>query len=392
MKNFVFHNPTKILFGKNTIAAIGPETRQYGKKVLLVYGRRSLRQNGILTQISDSLQNAGCSVADYGDISPNPTLTQVYEGVKRFRQHHCDTICAAGGGSVIDTAKAISCAVPVDHDVWKFFTTKKSIKVAIPVTCVATVAGSGSESNSGMVITNEGKQQKFGYGSRFLNPKVSVISPETTFSVSREQTAYGAIDILSHLVEFYCNNSVESPTVQNRILEGIIESVMENTEIALRNPLDYQARAQLMWAASLSLSGITSAGLGRVSMPIHLIEHSLSALHNTNHGAGLSLILPAWMKYTASTQPEKTAQLGRRIFGLRDNDVVNEASATAIRFKKWFVSIGCPASLEELQVSKDQLFAISENTKHLAKIWRLSQYDSRTVLAILDSCLSPRHL
>jgi alcohol dehydrogenase YqhD (iron-dependent ADH family) len=388
VKDFVFHNPTKILFGKNTIAAIGPETKQYGTNVLLVYGRSSLRQNGILEQVSDSLKDAGCSITSYGEISPNPTLTQVYEGVKRFRQHRCDIICAAGGGSVIDTAKAISCAVPVDHDVWKFFLTKKSIKSAIPLTCVATVAGSGSESNSGMVITNEDKQQKFGYGSRFLYPKVSVINPEATFSVSREQTAYGVVDTIAHLVEFYCNNTVQSSNVQSRIMEGLLESVMESAEIALRNPLDYQARAQLLWAASLSLNGVTSAGLGRVSMPIHLIEHSLSALHNTNHGAGLSLILPAWMKYVSRSQPGKIAQLGRRLFGLQEKDASRTAIATANRLQRWFISIGCPASLEELQVSENELFAISENTKHLAKIWRLPQYDRQTVLAILRFCIS----
>ncbi|MEE4241523.1 MAG: iron-containing alcohol dehydrogenase [Desulfopila sp.] len=386
MNNFVFHNPVKILFGKDTIAAIGTETKEYGTNVLLVHGQNALRQNGTLSQIEDSLYASGCRIAYHGEVPPNPTVKCVHEGVKIFRQNSCEVICAAGGGSVIDTAKAISCAVPVEHDVWKFFTTKKKIRSVTPLTCVATVAGSGSESNSGMVITNEYTQQKFGYGNRLLFPKVSILNPETTFSVPPQQTVYGAVDIIAHLVELYCNNSIESPIVQNGIMESLIKSVMNSVEAVLQNPSDYAARAQLMWAASLSLNGLTSAGLGRVSMPVHLIEPSLAALHDTNHGAGLSLILPSWIKYTAAIRPEKTAQLGRRLFALKMNNAEAAASLTADRFKEWFVKIGCPLSLANLDISRDRLSLISENTQALAKIWRIPDYSSKAVLKILNLC------
>jgi len=385
VKNFVYHNPTKILFGRDTISRIGPETATYGANVLLVYGQGSILRNGVHHQVIESLNKAGCTVVEFGGVQPNPTLRQVKEGVDILRRKNCGVICAVGGGSVIDTAKAISCAHPAPHDVWRFFTAKKSIKSAVPLTCIATVAGSGSENNSGMVITNEERQHKFGYGSRLLHPKVSILDPRTTYTVPEKQTAYGAVDIISHLVEFYCTNSVEFFPLQKRIMEGIIESVMQNTEIALRNPTDYDSRAQLLWSASLALSGLPSAGLGRVGMPMHLIEHSISALHDTIHGAGLAVILPAWLEFEGRSRPRKIAGLGRRLFGLAGADDEDIAAATAQQFKQWFEQINCPVSLTSL-IGECNLLPIGENTRFLAKIWRLQEYDREKVLSILDLC------
>ncbi len=386
VKNFVLHNPTKVLFGANCLEKTGSETVNYSKNVLLVYGQGSIKKNGVYAAISRSLKDSGCTITEYSGVQPNPTLKQVKAAIDKFRKNNCEVICAVGGGSVLDCAKAISCGVPVAHDIWKFFTAKKSIKSAIPLICVSTLAGSGSENNSGMVITNDTQNLKFGYGSRHLFPKVSLLDPETTYSVSNYQTACGCVDIICHLTEIYCNSSVTNAPLQHRIIEGLMTAVIQNCEIALINRKDYTARAQLMWASALALGGITSSGLGRIGFPMHLIEHSLAALHNTTHGAGLAIILPAWMKHEALTQPERIAQLGKSVFQLDgiDNHIV--ARQTAHKFKEWFVKMGCPVSLSELGIQSDDITEICENTKHLGKTWKLQQYTPEKVQKILKFC------
>lgn len=386
MNNFVYHNPTKILFGAKCLEKVGAEITPYGKKVLLLFGQNSARRNGVHSTITNSLKGAGCAITEFSGITPNPTVDKVRKAIELVRKNNCEVICAVGGGSVLDSGKAVSCGVPVNHDVWKFFTSKKSIKSALPLICVSTLAGSGSENNSGMVLTNEKYQVKFGYGSRHLYPKVSLLNPETTYSVSGLQTACGCVDIISHLLEVYCNSTVTAAPLQHRLIEGIMAAVMENCETALSNPTDYTARAQLMWASSLALSGITSSGLGRIGFPVHLIEHSLGALHNTTHGAGLAVIMPAWMQHEAITQPERIAQLGKKLFELECSDTKTAARQTAEQLKFWFKKIGCPVSLMDLQIDKKDHELIAENTKHLAKIWRLQDYPPERVLHILDLC------
>ena len=386
MKNFVFHNPTKIIFGKDSLDSTGEETAQFGKRVMLVYGRTAVKNNGIYARVSRSLFDQGCTITEFCGVLPNPRLSMVHKAIELFRKNNCEVICAVGGGSVIDTGKAISCGVPVNHDVWKFFTAKKSITSTVPLVCVATLAGSGSENNSGMVITHDLKKHKFGYGSRHLFPKTAILDPETTYSASQYQTACGCVDIISHLVEFYCNNAISQAPLQFRMIEGLISAVMESCENALANPSDYNSRAQLMWASALALSGITSSGLGRVGFPIHLIEHSISALHDSPHGAGLAVVLPSWMKNEAAVRPDKIAQLGRRIFQIDGSHPQSLAEQTAEKFSVWFQKIGCPVSLEELNIKPEDHAEIAENTKFLAKIWRLREYSPEIVLNILNLC------
>ena len=384
MKNFVYNNPTKILFGTNTLEKTGVETIRYGKKVLLLYGQSSAKKNGIYSTILQSLENAGCDITELSGITSNPKLATVRDAIELFRKNRCEVICAVGGGSVIDTGKAVSCGVPVNHDVWQFFTTKKSIKSSMPLVCIPTLAGSGSENNHGMVITNESKNLKFGYGSRYLYPKVSLVNPETTYTASSLQTACGCVDIISHLLEMYCNSAVEKAPLQQRIIEGIILAVMENCEAAIGDPDNYTARAQLMWASSLALGGIPSSGLGRIGFPMHLIEHSISAVYDTAHGAGLAVVLPAWLLHESSTHPDLIAQLGRNLFQLNGANSTIVAQQTANRFRDWFKEIGCPVSLGELRIEENDLEKIARHTVHLAKIWRLRDYPPERVLKILE--------
>jgi alcohol dehydrogenase YqhD (iron-dependent ADH family) len=390
MQNFVFHNSTKIIFGRKTIPSIGPETAELANSALLVYGRASIRKTGLYEQIVFSLQQAGVEIIEHGGVQSNPLLAHVRQGIAKVKQHNLSAVVAVGGGSVIDTAKAIAAGSIVDHDVWKFFTGKKSIKAVLPVITVLTLAAAGSEMNSGMVITNEKTQEKFGFGHRFLYPKTSILDPEATFTVPADYTAFGAIDAIAHVLEFYMTTQDPDTPVQDRLMEGLILNSMKACERCLADPCDYNGRANLMWTATLALNGLTAAGLGRVGFPMHMIEHSLSALYNVPHGAGLSVVIPAWLTWFCRHNEARIAMLGRRIFPPSDLQPYSDgqiAERTITLFKNWFGKIDAPVSLEELDIPAADIPQIAENSLALAKVWRLNDYTQQTVEEILTLCL-----
>jgi len=389
MQNFVFYNPTKILFGRKTVEAIGPESAQWGRRALLVYGQNSIKKSGVYKQVRTSLEAAGVTITDHGGVVSNPLLSHVRAGIAKAKLHDVDVIVAVGGGSVIDSAKAISAGIPVEHDVWKFFTGKKSIKKTLPITTVLTLAAAGSEMNSGMVITNDTTLEKFGFGNQRLYPKVSILNPELTFSVPPTYTAYGAVDAISHVLEFYMTASDPATPVQDRFMEGLIENAMESCDRCLADPVDYNARADLMWTATLALNGLSAAGLGRVGFPMHMIEHSLSALYNTPHGAGLSIVIPSWLTWFSKTNPARIALLGRRIFSLSSDEFSSDkemAQRAITILHNWFGKINSPTSLEEIDVSRGDIPIIAEHALKLAKVWRLNTYSKETIVEILSYC------
>ncbi|GAB4338631.1 MAG: iron-containing alcohol dehydrogenase [Desulfobulbaceae bacterium] len=384
MQNFVFHNPTKIIFGRDTIPSIGPETREWGKTCLLVYGTGSIRRNGIYDQVTRSLTGAGLTIHEHGGVRSNPLLSHVREGIAKARENGVDVVVAVGGGSVLDSAKAICAGAVVDHDVWKFFSGKKSVRDALPLTTVLTLAASGSEMNSGMVITRDDTREKFGFGSRFLYPKTSILDPEATFTVPPDYTAYGAVDAVAHVLEYYMTGEDPATPVQDRIMEGLIENAMDSCRRCLREPRNYDARADLMWTATLALNGLTGAGLGRVGFPMHMIEHSLSALYDVPHGAGLSVVIPGWLRWRAQKHPERITRLGGRLFGIAPS--TEAAAATIERLEQWFTEVGSPTRLSGLDIPAEDIPAIADNALGLARFWRLDEYDHRTIEEILHLC------
>jgi len=387
MKNFVFHNPTKILFGKDTIPELGPETAAFGKKALMVYGQGSIKKNTIYNQVTKSLMDAGVTLFEHGGVKSNPLLSHVHQGINLARENNVDVIVAVGGGSVIDSAKAISAGALVDHDVWKFFTGKKSINDALPLTCVLTLAASGSEMNSGMVVTNEETNQKFGFANRHLYPKVSILDPAATFSVPADYTAYGAVDAIAHVLEFYFTNQEPHTPVQDHFMEGLVKSCIDSCERVLLNLEDYDARADLMWAATLALNGLTGAGLGKVGFPMHLIEHSLSALYNVPHGAGLSVVIPGWMRYQSKQTPEKFAQFAERVFDISEGTTANKAAEGIQALTSWFNKIKTPTTLNGLNIPKQDIPEIAENAVGLAKVWNMRDYTAEKIEEVLKLCV-----
>ena len=386
MRNFIFHNQTKIIFGKGQIQKTGREVAVFGKKVLMVYGRGSIKQNGIYDQVVASLHAEHLTVIEFPGVKSNPVLSHTRKGIDLAKREGVDVVLAVGGGSVIDSAKTIAAGAKTDDDVWDYFVQAKKIRDALPILTVLTVSASASEMNPAAVITKEEGARKFSIRSPFIQPKTSILDPETLFTLSPEYSAYSAVDAITHMLEGYFNNKEPNSPLQDRLVEGLIKTIMESTETILREPVNYDARANMMWAATLAFNGLTTAGMGKVSLPAHMIEHSLSALYDIAHGAGLSIILPGWMMYAAEKDPARFARLGREIFGITDSDTRKTGIKGITRLKEWFASIGSPVSLREAAIQEKEIDKIAQNAYVLAEAWGLTDYSETVIIDILRRC------
>lgn len=383
MQNFVFENPTKIIFGKGQIPRIGKETARFGRRVLLVYGMGTILKNGVYHQVTHALEKAGVEIVDFPGVKSNPVLSHVQKGIALARRENVDVILAVGGGSVIDAAKAIAAGIVAHHDVWDFFTFSRTITGALPVLAVATVSASASEMNAGAVVTREDGCQKYCIVSPFIQPKVSVLDPTVLFSLSPAYSAYSAVDIITHMLEGYFNNTSPSSPLQDRLVESLMKTVMESTEIILKEPDNYDARADMMWSAVLAFNGLTTAGMGQVRMPAHMIEHSLSAIYDIAHGAGLSIILPAWMSYALDTKKDRLEKLAREIFYVKERDSTSAAQKGIASLKHWFKSIGSPVSLQAADIPESDIDTIAGNAFALSQVWRYEGYTEDIIRKIL---------
>ncbi len=383
MLRFEFHNPTRIIFGKGRLAEAGAWIEGLSRKVLLVIGRGSIKRHGIFDIVMDSIKAHEIRVEVLEGVQSNPILSKVEEGIEIVRREGLDLVAALGGGSVMDTAKAVAAGALLEGgSVWDFFSGKQQITQALPVVAIPTLAASGSEMNGYMVITNEKTGHKLAAGSPHLYPAVSILDPESTFSVPRDYTAYGGVDAICHLLEPYFNGPYPYTPVQDRLAEGLIKTIMETTQGAIESPRDYDSRASMMWAATLALCGLTKAGVGDHFFPVHVIEHAVSALFGVPHGAGLAALLPGWMKWRAGKEAGKIAQFGARVFEL--GKTVNAPSAINA-FTGWLRRIGCPASLSELGISKKDHQRIADNASRQVTVWNMDPpYSRENILKILS--------
>jgi len=388
MQNFVFENPTRIFFGQGMIARIGGEISRCGSKVLLVYGQGSIKRHRIYDQVIASLNEAKLSIVEFPGAKSNPVLSHVLKGIELARRENVDVILAVGGGSVIDTAKTIAVGVKADsgEDLWEFFTFKKKIRGAIPIFTVVTVSASASEMNPTAVITKEEGAQKLTIVSPFIQPRSSVLDPTVLYSLTPEYSAYSAVDIITHMLEGYFNNREPESPLQDRLVEGIMKTVMESTEIVLTDPQNYNARANMMWSATLAFNGLTTAGMGLVSFPAHMVGHSLSALYDIAHGEGLSITLPGWMIYAMPKNPSRFARLGREIFHIKEKEDLKAAAEGINHLKRWFSSIGSPVALKEANVPEAEIGRIAENASATASVWGMKPYTKEVISEILRLC------
>jgi len=387
MQNFVFENPTKIIFGQGSIAKIGSEVKRFGSRVLMVYGMGSVRTSGIYEQVLNSLKEAGVDVVELPGVKSNPLLSKAKEGIALARAKQIDAVLAVGGGSVIDTAKTIAAGAKAGHDPWEFFVYTKAVKDALPVLVVLTLSASASEMNPAAVITKDETCQKFSVRSPLIQPKTSILDPEALYTLSPAYTAYSAVDIVTHMLEGYFTNTEpgESP-LQDRMVYAFMRTLMEATQKSLANPRDYDARANFMWSGTLAFNGLPVAGMGIVGFPVHMIEHSLSALYDIAHGAGLSIVLPGWMTWSAKRRPARFVRLAREFFGADEADDARAAAAGIAQLKDWFRAIKSPVSLREGGIPEGDIEKIADNAVELARTWRLKDYTKEVIVDVLNHC------
>lgn len=355
MDNFTYCTPTKYVFGRGAELQAGTEAKASGMtRVLVVYGHGSARRSGVLDRVISSLQKAGIAVLELGGIDPNPTDPKVREGIGICRREKIDGIVAVGGGSAIDTAKAIAAGAVYDGDFWDFWAGKAVISNALPVGTVLTIPAAGSEGSGNSVITLVEGNHKISLRTDFwLRPKWSLLNPELTFTLPPYQTASGIADMMAHIMERYFTPTT-NVEVTDRVAEGVLKAIITEAPKVMADPDDYQARANIMWAGTLAHNGI--CGTGRVEdWTSHAMEHEISAVYGVTHGAGLAVVFPAWMTFMSKNRPGKVAQLGRRVFGITSADDSTAAMETVMALKAFFGSLGLPVSFAALGVNNPDI-------------------------------------
>ena len=317
MDNFTFYSPTYFVFGKDTEKEAGHYVKRFGgTKVLLHYGGGSVVRSGLLDRVKASLDEAGIAYAELGGVKPNPRSGKVYEGIELCRKENVDFILAVGGGSTIDSSKAIAVGVPYEGDFWDFFSGKAEVEKALPVASVLTIAAAGSEGSWGAVITHEDGMYKRAYNCEKMRPVFAIMNPELTMTLPPYQTASGCTDIMAHVFERYFTNT-KDVEITDRLCEAILKTIIKELPKVLENPNDYEARANIMWAGTLAHNDI--CGVGREQdWASHNLEHELSALYDCAHGAGLAVMFPAWMTYVMHHDVARFARFAVRVWGLRD--------------------------------------------------------------------------
>jgi alcohol dehydrogenase YqhD (iron-dependent ADH family) len=387
MQNFIYYIPTKIVFGKETIKQIGDYAKEYGKKALFVYGKSSIKKYGVYDTVINSLKKSNIEVIEHRGVKSNPVLSHVEEGIKLANSQNVDFILAVGGGSAIDEAKAIAAGTRTDGDLWDFFIGKRTLKAALPVVDVLTIPASSSEMNCTSVITNDKTLDKVGFVSSLLYPKVSILDPTVTYTIPEKYTAYSGVDIISHLIEGYFTHHDEWAPIQDGLVEVLIKAVIESTERCLKDPEDYQGRATMMWAATLAWNGLYVAGIGDIQVPNHLLEHPLSALYDIAHGAGISIIIPAWMRYASAKNNQKFAQFARNVFNIKDGSPEEAAQRGIEALENWFKKIGSPVSFAEANIPSSDIDKIADRALALGKIWKHENYTRDIIVEIYNMCV-----
>ncbi len=355
MLNFDFYSPARILFGRDTVGQIGDLLKPHARKVLLHYGGGSIKKSGLYGAVTTSLKESGVEFVELGGVVPNPRLKLVHEGIALCRKENVDLILAVGGGSAIDSAKAIAMGVYYDGDVWEIYEEGKEIEKALPVATILTIPAAGSEASGDTVITNEEKQLKYGYGSPRLRPLLSIMDPELFFTLPKNQIANGVADMMSHVFERYFTNTTQTDLTDG-LCEAVLRTIMKNAPLVLANPQNYDAWCEVGFGGTVAHNGLV--GMGRAQdWACHGMEHELSALYDVAHGAGLAVLTPAWMQYVYRDNVNMFVQFAINVMGVtgsfRDPDaIVQEGIA---RLREFFRKMGLPATLKELGIDESRL-------------------------------------
>ena len=382
MENFVFQNPTKIIFGKNTETQVGMETRKYADRVLLHYGGGSIKKSGLYDRVVAALKDAGVDYIELGGVQPNPRVSLIREGIELCRQHNIRFILAVGGGSVIDSAKGIAVGVPYTGDVWDFYMRKAVIKEALPIGVVLTIPAAGSESSPASVVTNDEGALKRDIGTNLIRPQFAILNPELTYTLPPYQTACGVADIMAHVMERYFSRT-QNTDLTDRLCEATLRTMIKNAPLALENPADYAARAEIMWTGTVAHSDLL--GMGRIEdWASHMIEHEISGIYDVAHGAGLAVVFPAWMQYVYQENVNVFVRFATRVWGVEPDFAHPEKAALAgiQKTKEFFRSLGLPVTLEELEVGTDRLEEMAAKCTERGPVGNFKKLDQQDVFAI----------
>jgi len=385
MDNFKFHASTEILFGKDQVKNLPEVLSAYGKNVLLAYGGGSIKKSGLYDTVKTLLKDF--VVIDFPDIEPNPHLTSVERGARLCREHKIDVILAVGGGSVIDCSKVVAAAALYEGKAWDLVLDGNLITKALPIVTVLTLAGTGSEMNKGAVITNTENQMKKGTGNWATMPKTSIVDPTYLMTLPPRQTASGSADIFSHVLENYFKSTPDA-YVQDRLAEGLLQTVIHYAPIALKDPTDYSARANLVWASSLALNGLTGSGKNG-SWSVHPIEHELSAYYDLTHGIGLAILTPSWMRHILSDATvDKFVDYATNVWHLPQSlDKFKLAKDGINATEAFFKSLGIPMTLHEVGIDKARFEPMAQRAVQLGGLqYSYVPMTPDDVLAILNAC------
>ena len=362
MRDFTFCSPTEFVFGRGMESRAGEKIAAFGgHKALVHYGSGSAVRSGLIGRVTASLDQAGIAHVELGGVQPNPRASLVYQGIDLCRREGVDFVLAVGGGSVIDSAKAIAVGVPYEGDFWDFFVGRAKARTALPIGTVLTLAAAGSEGSRSCVITQEDGMLKRGHATDLNRPRFSIMNPELTFTLPPYQTACGITDMLAHVLERYFTNE-KGVDLTDRLCEGLMQAVIAAAPTALEKPDDYDARATLMWAGTLAHNGLM--GVGREEdWASHQIEHELSARYDVAHGAGLAVVMPAWMRYVIGHDPARFAQWARRVWGVEKGDAMEAGLEGIARFERFLESLGMPTTLKALGADPADIPALAAKTK-----------------------------
>ena len=362
MNNFIFYSPTEFVFGKATEMQVGALARKHGaRKVMVVYGGGSVVRSGLLDRVKQSLQEAGIEYCLMGGVQPNPVDTKVYEGIEFCRREQADMLLPVGGGSVIDTAKAIAAGVLYEGDFWDFYIGKAKVTKALKVAVVLTIPAAGSEGSGNTVITKLDGLQKLSLRvPEVLRPVFSIMNPELTYTLPPFQTACGVADMMAHIMERYFTNTQEVE-IGDRLCEGTLMAIINEAPKVMRNPEDYGARANLMWAGMIAHNGTCGVGCEE-DWASHFLEHEISAIYGVTHGAGLSVIFPAWMTWMVEHNVGKIAQYAVRVWGVPESEDKKAVALEGIgKLKAFFSSLGLPVTFKELGVENPDIDRLADS-------------------------------
>lgn len=360
MDHFTFWNPTKLIFGKGQVEQLKTEIPTYGKKVLLVYGGGSVKRNGLYDQVMKQLTEIEATVIELEGVEPNPRSSTAQKGADLCKEHDVDFILAVGGGSVIDCVKAISAAAKYDGDVWDIVTRKHIPTEAVPFGTVLTLAATGSEMNSGSVITNWESHEKRGWGSPLVFPRFSILDPVNTFTVPKNQTVYGIVDMMTHIMEDYFHRSPNTP-VQDRFCESLLRTVIETAPKLINDLENYELRETILYSGTLALNGSLRMGI-KGDWSSHQIEHAVSAVHDIPHGGGLAILYPNWMRHVADEYIERFAQFAENVFAISpEGKTVQEVAYEGIKeLRNFWNAIGAPSKLADYEIGEESIEIMAE--------------------------------